>query len=109
MLCADDDTKQTLLGHGLRIQEKSIVLHEAGKGIRKITIENAPFDMENCIIIDGLSKYGTVTKIQNERLCLGNTKTGWLLGPRHAYIRDMKPIPLTLKLKYNDSEVKVTI
>ena len=85
------------------------MLLEAGKGTRKITIENAPLDMEIYFIIDELTKYGTVTEIRNEHLCLGNTKTWWLFGPRHAYSRDMEPIPPTLKLKYNDSKVKVTI
>ena len=34
-MCADDDTKQTLLDRGLNIQDKRIVLHEAGDGTRK--------------------------------------------------------------------------
>ena len=90
IMCAADDTKQTMLDRGLNTQDKRIVLHEAGEGTRKVTIEDYPLNTENHIFLEELSKYGTATDIRNEHLRLGNTKTRWLLGPRHSYIRDMK-------------------
>ena len=110
IMCAHQTAKDCLMIRGIDIVGRHIELNEPGQGLIKITISDAPLDMDNSVIKDWVAQYGTVTEFRNEHVTVRGRRTNWRTGNRYVYVRALtQPVPPSAKIKYGDRQIPVTV
>lgn len=109
ILCAHQAAKDCLMIRGVDIYGRHIDLNEAGHGVIKVLIQDAPIEMPNEVIKGWIGQFGTVTDLRNENLTVRGRRTNWRTGTRHAYVKMLKqPIPPSAKIRYRGEDVTVS-
>ena len=110
ILCANQNSKDILLEKGLTIQDKSIDLSEPGLGKVRVSVDDAPLDMNNDLIKEFMNDYGKVLDVRNEYLHAGGNRLPWWNGTRHVDMCDLKSdLPPTIRVPYGHKIIKIKL
>ena len=110
ILCANQNSKDILLEKGLTIQDKSIDLSEPGLGKVRVSVDDAPLDMNNDLIKEFMNDYGKVLDVRNEYLHAGGNRLPWWNGTRHVDMSDLKSdLPPTIRVPYGHKIIKIKL
>ena len=110
VLCKDDGVKETLLQNGLQIDGKAVELMDGGAIIKRVLVDDAPFDMPHAAIATELGKLGKVSGGTNLPYMVDRVKTSWISGTRLFYLSNqVGVIPPTITVAHENVDVKLCL
>lgn len=106
----DNTIKQALLIAGLNINGVPIELTDESSEVMKITMKDAMIEWDDPKIINILSPFGNVLKVESEKIYIDGKVTKWKTGTRFIYMTKIDHvIPNRLTTLHGDKEVTVSI
>ena len=106
----NDETKEALLISGLDIGGQHIDLRDENEEFVRITIRDLSLDYPDDELIDGLSEYGKVVKIEREMIHVDGRKTSWTTGTRWVSMCPIYyTIPQRLTVTHKGKQISMSV
>lgn len=110
LLCKDQGTLDKLLNDGLSINDRVFEVIEGGAYVKRVLVDDAPFDLSNDVITAELTKIGQVSGGGSLPFLVKKVKTTWISGTRQFYLRNLiGEIPPTITVSHEGASVKLCI
>ena len=88
----DEAVKEALLITGIDVRGFHVDLRDESEQFTKITIKDAMMSWPDQRLIDLLSPYGKVVKIEKEMVYINGRETKWTTGTRFAYLCPLETV-----------------
>ena len=106
----EKDLKERLLIEGMSIFGSHVELRDENSTVVRVTVQDAPIEWEDSVIVGTLAEYGTVVRVEKEHIYHENRRTSWTTGTRYVYFSPlMKHIPQTVSIEYCGQKVSVGV
>lgn len=107
--CKDETAKNNILINGLDMYGLHIDLYESNTDVKRIIMDDAPLTLSDEDIKMLMAQYGTVVRIQHERLRVNGKLTSWVTGTRWIFMNNTSDIPAVISIQHEGKSHNVHI